>query len=124
MIQLKLSVVIPARNEGSSISRTVQTLTATLRAEEIPHEIVVVDDHSRDDTAAVVARLAEQDPAVRCVENSGRPGFGYAVRAGLDAFTGDAVAIVMGDLSDSPHDVVAYHRLLEQGYDCAFGTRF
>ena len=53
-----------------------------------------------------------------------RNGFGFAVRAGLEAFTGDAVAIVMADLSDHPDDLVAYYRLLEAGYDCAFGSRF
>ena len=52
------------------------------------------------------------------------PGFGYAVRAGLELYTGEAVAIMMADLSDSPRDLVAYYRVLEQGYDCAFGTRF
>jgi dolichol-phosphate mannosyltransferase len=46
------------------------------------------------------------------------------VRAGLEAFTGDAVAIVMADGSDDPEDLVAYHRLLLAGYDCAFGSRF
>ncbi len=46
------------------------------------------------------------------------------MRAGLEAFTGDGVAIVMADLSDDPDDLVAYHRLLEAGYDCAFGSRF
>jgi len=122
--QLKLSVVVPARDEARSIARTVETLTAMLGAEGIPYEILVVDDHSSDATASVVARLAEANANVRCMPNPGRPGFGYAVRAGLDAFTGDAVVIVMADLSDSPRDVVSYYRLLEQGYDCAFGTRF
>jgi dolichol-phosphate mannosyltransferase len=46
------------------------------------------------------------------------------VRAGLDSFSGDAVAIMMADLSDSPVDLVSYFRLLEAGYDCAFGSRF
>jgi dolichol-phosphate mannosyltransferase len=46
------------------------------------------------------------------------------VRAGLGLYTGDAVAIMMADLSDSPRDLVLYYRVLEQGYDCAFGTRF
>jgi dolichol-phosphate mannosyltransferase len=46
------------------------------------------------------------------------------VRSGIDEFTGDAIAIVMADGSDSPEDVVRYHRLLEEGYDCAFGSRF
>ena len=52
------------------------------------------------------------------------PGFGFAVRAGLDVFEGDAVVIVMADGSDHPDDVVRYYRVLEEGYDCAFGSRF
>ena len=52
------------------------------------------------------------------------PGFGHAVRAGLESYSGDAVAIMMADLSDSPKDLILYYRVLEQGYDCAFGTRF
>ena len=47
-----------------------------------------------------------------------------AIRAGLDVFEGDAVAIVMADASDDPEDLVRYHRLLEDGWDCAFGSRF
>ena len=47
-----------------------------------------------------------------------------AIRAGLDVFEGDAVAIVMADASDDPEDLVRYHRLLEEGWDCAFGSRF
>ena len=46
------------------------------------------------------------------------------MRAGLAAYTGDAVAIMMADMSDSPRDLILYYRVLEQGYDCAFGTRF
>ena len=46
------------------------------------------------------------------------------MRAGLDVFEGDAVAIVMADGSDGPEDLVPYHRLLEEGYECAFGSRF
>ncbi len=61
---------------------------------------------------------------MRCVRSPLPPGFGHAVRAGLQVFTGDAVAIMMADLSDSPRDLVLYYRILEQGYDCAFGTRF
>jgi len=46
------------------------------------------------------------------------------VRSGLEVYTGDAVAIVMADLSDSPKDLVRYYRVLEEGFDCAFGSRF
>jgi dolichol-phosphate mannosyltransferase len=121
---MRLSVVIPAHNEEASLAATVEAVTHRLRGEEIPYEIVCVDDASRDRTAAVIDRLAEADPNVRYVRSPYRNGFGFAVRAGLDVFEGDAVAIMMADLSDSPDDLVAYYRLLQAGYDCAFGSRF
>src|SRR4051812_24189381 len=107
---MKLSVVIPAHNEEGSIAETVQSVTATLHDEDIDYEIVVVDDASRDRTAAIVSRLAELDHNVHYVRSPFPNGFGFAVRAGLDAFTGDAVAIMMADLSDSPGDLVRYYR--------------
>ncbi len=122
---MKLSVVIPAHNEEGSIEAVVRAVSERLVAEEIDHEIVVVDDHSTDATAKVVAELSAADDRIRCVASPfATGGFGYAVRTGLDVFTGDAVAIMMADLSDSPDDLVAYHRLLDAGYDCAFGSRF
>lgn len=121
---MKLSVVIPAHNEAGSIRATLSGLVEALDGASIPHEIVVVDDASVDGTSAVVGEVAEQHPGVRCVRSHYEGGFGFAVRAGLDVFTGEAVAIVMADGSDSPDDLVAYYRLLEQGFDCAFGSRF
>jgi dolichol-phosphate mannosyltransferase len=119
-----LSVVIPAHNEVGSIAETVELTAAELERAGIEHEIVVVDDASTDGTGEVVQAIAERNPNVRCVRSPLPPGFGHAVRAGLDLYTGDAVAIMMADLSDSPSDLVRYHEALERGYDCAFGTRF
>jgi dolichol-phosphate mannosyltransferase len=121
---LRLSVVIPAHNEAESIGATVTTLASTLTAERIPHEILVVDDASSDGTAAVVHEVSTRHPSVRCVRSHLPPGFGHAVRAGLDHYTGDAVAIFMADSSDSPADLVRYHQVLADGFDCAFGSRF
>jgi dolichol-phosphate mannosyltransferase len=121
---MKLSVVIPARNEEGSVASTVEAITATLHGHEVDHEVIVVDDGSTDATAQVVARLAEADPNVRYLRSPYRNGFGFSVRAGLEVFRGDAVAIMMADGSDHPEDLIAYHRLLEAGYDCAFGSRF
>jgi len=122
--RVRLSVVIPARNEAESIGATLDGLTERLRREGIAYEIVVVDDGSTDATAAEVERRGAVDAGVRVVRNPGPHGFGYAVRHGLDAFTGDAVAIMMADGSDSPDDLVRYQRVLEGGAECAFGSRF
>jgi dolichol-phosphate mannosyltransferase len=121
---MKLSVLIPAHNEVGSIGETVESCVVELERTEIPYEILVIDDASGDGTAAVVNAIAERTPSVRCVRSHLPPGFGHAVRAGLEVYTGDAVAVMMADLSDSPKDLVLYYRVLEQGYDCAFGTRF
>lgn len=121
---MKLSVVIPAHNEAATIGETVEGLAAKLASEHLDHEVLVVDDNSTDGTSAAVAAIGEGNPRVRCLRSPYDNGFGLAVRAGLEAFEGDAVAIVMADGSDDPADVVHYHRLLEAGYDCVFGSRF
>ena len=121
---MKLSVVMPARNEAETIEATLDEITANLDRKEIDYEIVVVDDASSDGTVAVVERFRERNPRVRCLRSHFSNGFGFAVRAGLEAFEGDAVAIVMADGSDDPSDLVLYYELLGEGYDCAFGSRF
>jgi dolichol-phosphate mannosyltransferase len=121
---VKLSVVIPARNEAANIGPTLDALGTRLRAEGVPYELVVVDDGSSDATPLEVTARAVDDPSVRLVRNEGLPGFGHAVRCGLDAFSGDAVAIVMADGSDSPDDLVRYYYVLRDRAECAFGSRF
>jgi dolichol-phosphate mannosyltransferase len=119
-----LSVVIPAHNEEGRIEATVRELNAALAGARIPHEILVVNDNSRDLTEQVLKRLSAEIPSIRYINNTPPNGFGFAVRAGLVAFRGDAVAIVMADGSDAPEDLVAYFRKLQEGYDCVFGSRF
>lgn len=121
---MTLSIVIPAHDEQGSVAATVVQIAQLLTAERIAFEVVVVDDHSTDATAAEVARVAAEWPMVRCVPNLRAAGFGNAIHTGLEAFGGDAVCIVMADASDDPGDIVRYWRAIEQGFDCAFGSRF
>jgi dolichol-phosphate mannosyltransferase len=121
---VKVSVVIPAHNEAGSIAPTVGSIAAALDAAERDYEVVVVDDSSTDETAEQVDALAARNPRIRCVRSPYDNGFGFAVRAGLEQFEGDAVAIMMGDGSDDPRDMLRYFELLDEGYDCAFGSRF
>ena len=121
---MMLSVVIPTQNEVDSIEPTLRDLIRELDAAHLEYELLVVDDGSTDGTGDRVAEVASTNANVRCVRSHYPKGYGFAVRAGLDVFEGDAVAIVMADGSDSPKDVVAYHGILEAGFDCAFGSRF
>ena len=122
---MKLSVIIPARNEASCIRSTVSKLHDVLKAEAIEHEIVVVNDNSTDDTEVVARSLADELPGLSVINNPEPHGFGLAVRKGLDNFSGDAVAIYMADDSDQPEDLVRFFRAMQQTHtDCAFGSRF
>jgi len=119
-----LSVVIPAHNEEGRIGPTVRDLHRALARVGIEHEILVVNDNSQDRTEDVLMELGHEIPSFRYINNSPPNGYGYAVRAGLAAFRGDAVAIVMADSSDSPDDLVSFYFKMMEGYECVFGSRF
>jgi dolichol-phosphate mannosyltransferase len=121
---MKLSIVIPARNEAGNIGKTIDALRSRLQFEGIDYEILVVDDGSTDETCAEVEARACIDSRVRLERNTRLHGFGRAVRYGLERFTGDAVVIMMADLSDDPEDLVKYYYILRDQADCAFGSRF
>ena len=122
---MKLSIVIPAYNEAESIGETIEELVSVLTQKQLVHEILVVNDNSKDNTVEVLEALKLKYPSLNYVTNFGPNGFGYAVRYGLERFSGDCVAVMMADLSDSPHDLVKfYDTMLAGDYDCVFGSRF
>jgi len=118
------SVVIPARDEEESLPSTLRALYAEFTRELVPHEIVVVDDGSRDSTWSVLQSLTGEIPTLAPVGNPGPNGFGRAVIHGLGQARGDALVIMMADASDRPEDAVRYWRLLCEGHECVFGSRF
>ena len=120
----KLAVVIPARDEAGCIASTVEHLHVELRLHGIDHEIIVVDDGSQDGTFDILREAATRIPGLVPLRNDGPHGFGRAIQFGLAAMTADAVVIMMADESDDCRDVVRYWRLLQEGHDCVFGSRF
>ena len=123
---MKLSIVIPAYNEAQNLPSTIYEFYNLLIVNNIDHEIIIVNDNSKDNTIEVVQELQKTIPTVRLITNEPpNNGFGYAIRCGLDNFEGDCVAIVMADLSDSPEDLVKfYNKFNEDKVDCVFGNRF
>ncbi len=121
-----LSVVIPAYNEALNLPDTLNAFHEELRARNIPHELLVVNDNSKDNTIEVITELQKTIPTLRTIFNQPpHNGFGYAIRKGLENFSGDCVAIVMADMSDSPADLVKfYDTWREKKVDCVFGDRW
>src|SRR3989442_828667 len=87
------SVVIPARDEEASLPPTLHALYAEFLREEIPHEIVVVDDGSKDRTWGVLKNLRAEIPTLAPVQNPGPHGFGRAIVYGFNHMRGDAVVV-------------------------------
>ena len=116
--------MIPARDEEGCIRSTIELLHSELSQAAIPHEIVVVDDGSRDRTWALLNQLQTETPGLKPVQNLGEHGFGRTVIQGINHSAGDAVVIFMADASDDPKDVVRYWKILNDGYHAVFGSRF
>jgi dolichol-phosphate mannosyltransferase len=122
-----LSVVVPCYNEEEVIERTHQRLAAVLRGlgerEGMRHEIVYVDDGSRDRTADLLAGLASRDPHVRVVRFSRNFGHQIAVTAGIEHAAGDATVLIDADLQDPPEVIADMVARWREGYDVAYGVR-
>jgi dolichol-phosphate mannosyltransferase len=119
-----LSVIIPAQNEQESIGKTLEHLYAVLQNSGVPHEIIVVDDGSTDATWTELEKQVGKISTLRPVRNDSERGFGRAVAKGIDVSRGDAAVIMMADESDDCADVVRYWSLLNEGWECVFGSRF
>ncbi|MAG02054.1 family 2 glycosyl transferase [Candidatus Pacearchaeota archaeon] len=124
MQEKKLTILIPAHNEEAIIKKTVQVFHKSLRLNEISHEILVVNDHSQDNTEKILLQLKGEIKELDYINNDYQRGFGSTIIKGLRNFTGDYVAIVMADLSDHPEDIVKFYHEMNKGYDCVFGSRF
>ena len=95
-----ISIVIPAYNEERRLPATLRSILEYLRTRDwAPWEIVVVNDGSKDGTAAVAARFAAEHAGVRVLENPGNRGKGYSVRHGMLEAQGDWALFTDADLS-------------------------
>ena len=124
MSRITLSVIIPTYNEEKSLGRTVNDLTIVLQKEQVPYEIILVNDNSSDTTPEIIKGLMDNNSNIKTINRKPPGGFGRAIRSGMELVSGDAVVICMADSSDDPLDVIKYYNKLEEGYDCVFGSRF
>jgi len=118
------SIVIPAYNESARIPGTLQTILSYVRAKGWTTEIIVVNDGSRDTTAAVVREIARSAPEIRLVENPGNHGKGYSVRNGMLQALGEVVMFTDSDLSAPIEEAELLFAAIALGADIALGSRW
>jgi dolichol-phosphate mannosyltransferase len=123
MTPTSISVVIPCFNEEGTLRETHQRLSRMLAAACFAHEIIYVDDGSRDSTPELLRALQAEDAHVRVVYLSRNFGHQFAVTAGLANAQGDAAVIMDADLQDPPEVVPDMIRLWREGYDVVYGVR-
>ena len=121
---MRLSIAIPLFNEAALIP---ELLTRTARVLDSipggPHEIVCVDDGSRDETWQLVKEATHRDPRVFGVSLSRNFGHQAAFSAALDHVTGDAIVLMDGDLQDPPEAIPQLLAAYQEGYDVVYAVR-
>ena len=119
----ELSIVVPLYNEAESLPSLMDQLLAALRPLGRSFELVLVDDGSSDDTAAVLRHLAAQTPELVAVLLRRNYGQTPAMSAGFDASRGALIVTLDGDLQNDPADIPLLLDRLEQGFDLVSGWR-
>src|SRR5437016_13683059 len=109
------SVVIPARDEAGCIAATVEHLHVELRLNNVPHEIIVIDDGSSDNTWNVLQETQKRVETLRPLQNLEAHGFGRAVVLGSDHAKGAALVRLMADEWDDCRDVARCWQVLNSG---------
>lgn len=123
MADPELSIIIPAYNETHRIEATLVDCRAYLDARQGSYEVIVVDDGSRDDTVAIVERLAADWPALRVLRQPANRGKGAAVRRGCLDAAGEHVLFMDADHSTRIENVETFLERLGEGYDVVAGVR-
>lgn len=119
----KLAVVAACYNEEAVLPEFVRRVQAVCAQLGCAHEIVLVNDGSRDRTLDVALDLASRDPVIRVVNLLRNFGHQAAVTAGLDVADGEVVVLIDSDLQDPPEVIVEMVAAWENGADVAYGQR-
>jgi len=121
MNSMKLTIVIPAHNEEASLYATISSLEAIVM---VPHEVIVVNDHSSDNTAKTIDELSVKFNNIRLINNDTEPGFTNAIKKGFSKARGEMIVLVMADSCDDPHSINEMYKKIMEGYDVVCASRY
>jgi len=116
-----ISVVIPARDEESSIGAIIQRVKESLVG--YPHEIIVVNDYSKDRTEEITKKALGNFLNIHLVKTDS-PGVGEALKIGFEKTQGETIVVVMADLSDDTFSIPLMYKKLKEGYDVVCASRY
>jgi glycosyltransferase involved in cell wall biosynthesis len=118
-----LSIIVPLYNEEANVHPLYERLKAVVESMAVSHELIFINDGSRDSTLALVRALSYRDPQVRYIDLSRNFGHQIAVTAGLDHAAGEAVVIIDADLQDPPELIPELYAKLRSGYEVVYAKR-
>ena len=118
-----LSIIVPCYNEGESIKYTYQEIKKVLNDINIQHEIVFINDGSKDNTLQILKNIGQNDKAVKYISFSRNFGKEAGMLAGLEYITGDCVVIMDADLQHPPELIPEMIKYYEEGYDQVIAKR-
>ncbi len=125
MNSVRLSLILPAYNEETSISGVVSGLVKVLQKHSNQFELIVVDNGSTDETRGVLKKLQEQMTELRVVEVMQNQGYGHGILEGFRASSGDVVGWCDADGQTMPDDIMHVYQCMENmGADFAKGCRY
>jgi glycosyltransferase involved in cell wall biosynthesis len=119
--QPRVSVVVPARNEGGHITAFLDRLLESVR---LPCEVLIIVDTPHDTTIGVAERYARAEPRLRCLVSTYGPGPANAIRFGIDAAAAAVVVVTMADGCDDARQIDDLVRLVERGVAVAAASRY
>jgi len=118
-----LSIILPSYNEGKNISKASGVISELLASNNIPYELIFVDDGSKDDTWNEIEKASKGNPNVVGIHFSRNFGKESALFAGLAESTGDACIVMDCDLQHPPETLIEMYRLWQEGYEVVEGVK-
>jgi dolichol-phosphate mannosyltransferase len=121
MTNVRVSVVVPAYNEGRAVVPVLDRLFESVR---LPSEVLIVVDSPDDTTAPVVTEYADKEPRLKLLVNTYGRGPANAIRFGIAAAAGPVAVVTMADGCDDPRQIDDLTRLVERGVAVAAASRY
>ena len=119
---MKLSIIIPIRNEANVIAKSLDLISNNIK--EINYEVIAVNDFSEDNSYNIIDEIKKENSKIKLYNNKIR-GLGGAINLGIEKSTGEAICIMMADMSDSIEDLKKYYNLIQsENLSAVFGSRF